>query len=356
MGEIKIDYTFVSDVISEQEIKEMQSTVDACHKNLINGTGKGNDYVGWVDFSKNLAKEEIEDIKATAKKLSDSSDAFLSLGIGGSYLGAKAVIDALSHTFSNELAKDKKGSPNVYFAGQNLSSNYVCDLFDVIQDKKLSVNVISKSGTTTETALVFRIIKNYMEKTYGKDVTKDLIVATTDKSKGALKQLSDKEGYKTFVVPDDVGGRYSVQTPVGLLPIAVAGIDIDELLAGVNDMREKLVSNTQIFDNPAIAYAVIRNLLYRKGKILEILVNYEPCMHYFSEWWKQLYGESEGKGQQGIFPAAVDFTTDLHSLGQYIQDGERKLFETIIHFEKTRKEFPFAYMKEINIEKDSEKL
>jgi glucose-6-phosphate isomerase len=303
---------------------------------LHNKTGAGNDYVGWVDLPLNYDKEEFKRIKTAAEKIKSDSDVLIVIGIGGSYLGAKAAIDLLSHSFYNLLPKSKRKTPEIYFVGNSISSTYIQDLLEVIEGKELSVNVISKSGTTTEPAIAFRIFKELMEKKYGKEEAGKRIYATTDKSKGALKKLATEEKYETFVVPDDIGGRYSVLTAVGLLPIAVCGADIDKMMLGASDAYE-LYKNTNLQENDCYKYAAVRNALYRKNKTIEIMVNYEPSLHYFTEWWKQLYGESEGKDQKGIFPAGVDFSADLHSMGQYIQDGLRNIFETVINVEKPRK-------------------
>ncbi|MBQ9267729.1 MAG: glucose-6-phosphate isomerase [Clostridia bacterium] len=287
-------------------------------KALHNGTGEGNDFLGWLDVS--ISNEEIAKIKKAATKIRNSSDVLIVIGIGGSYLGARAAIEALSHHFFPK---------NVIFAGNNLSSDYMNDLLDFIKDKDVSLNVISKSGTTTEPAIAFNILKKWMDEKYGESA-KERIYITTDKEKGILKEQADREGYETFVVPDDIGGRYSVLTAVGLLPIAAAGINIDKILEGA---RKAKVAFAELENNACLEYATLRNILYGQGKKIELLVNYEPKMHYFTEWWKQLFGESEGKEGKGIFPAGVDNTTDLHSMGQYIQEGERHLFETVIHIE-----------------------
>ena len=292
-----------------------------------NKTGPGMDYTGWVELPKNYDREEFERIIKAAQRIRESSDVLIVIGIGGSYLGARAAIEALSHTFYNMLPNDKRNGPEIYFAGNHISADYLADLLDLVEGKELSVNVISKSGTTTEPAIAFRVFKEYMEKKYGKKGAQSRIYATTDKNKGALKTLADKEGYETFVIPDDVGGRYSVLTAVGLLPIAVAGIDIKEMMNGAGDAY--LECRKSFMENDCYKYAAVRNCLYRKGKTTEILVNYEPSMHFVTEWWKQLFGESEGKDQKGIFPAGVDFSTDLHSMGQYIQDGLRNILKLL---------------------------
>jgi glucose-6-phosphate isomerase len=333
---LSLDLTKVSSFMGEHEITYLQPMVTAAHEMLHNKTGQGNDFLGWIDLPVNYNKEEFQRIKKAAEKIRNDSDVLIVIGIGGSYLGSRAAIEMLSHTFYNSVSKDKRKSPNVYFVGNNISSTYMVDLLETIEGKDVSVNVISKSGTTTEPAIAFRIFKDLLEKKYGKEEAKTRIYATTDKARGALKSLADSEGYETFVIPDDVGGRFTVLTPVGLLPIAAAGIDIDEMMSGAAAAREAY-SVPEIEKNDAYKYAVTRNILFRKGKTTEILVNYEPCLHYFGEWWKQLYGESEGKDGKGIFPAAVDFSTDLHSMGQYIQEGIRNIYETVINVEKPRK-------------------
>ncbi len=336
MQRIKFDYSKAGNFISADEVSYLESYVKSAHDMLHNKTGAGNDYVGWVDLPINYDKEEFKRIKAAAEKIKSDSDVLIVIGIGGSYLGAKAAIDFLSHSFYNVLPKSCRKTPEIYFVGNNISSTYISDLLEVIEGKELSVNVISKSGTTTEPAIAFRIFKELMEKKYGKEEASKRIYATTDKSKGALKKLATEEKYETFVVPDDIGGRFSVLTAVGLLPIAVSGADIDKMMLGASDAYE-LYKNTNLNENDCYKYAAARNALYRKSKTIEILVNYEPSLHYFTEWWKQLYGESEGKDQKGIFPAGVDFSADLHSMGQYIQDGIRNIFETVINVEKPRK-------------------
>jgi glucose-6-phosphate isomerase len=336
MQRIKFDYSKAAGFINEDEVSYLSSYVKSAHDMLHNKTGAGNDYVGWVDLPLNYDKEEFNRIKAAAEKIKSDSDVLIVIGIGGSYLGAKAAIDLLSHSFYNILPKSKRSTPEIYFVGNNISSTYISDLIETIEGKELSVNVISKSGTTTEPAIAFRIFKELMENKYGKEEACKRIYATTDKSKGALKKLADEEKYQTFVVPDDIGGRFSVLTAVGLLPIAVSGADIDKMMLGASDAYE-LYKNTNLQENDCYKYAAVRNALYRKNKTIEILVNYEPSLHYFTEWWKQLYGESEGKDQKGIFPAGVDFSADLHSMGQYIQEGLRNIFETVINVEKPRK-------------------
>lgn len=322
---------------STNELEYAKPYVKIAHELIHNYTGPGNDYLGWVDLPVNYDKDEFARIKKAAGKIKRNSDVLLVIGIGGSYLGARAAIEMLGHTFYNILSKGDRKTPQILFVGHNISSTYVKDLMEVIKDKDFSINIISKSGTTTEPAIAFRIFKKILEDKYGKDGARERIYATTDKQKGALKTLADNEKYETFVVPDNVGGRYSVLTAVGLLPIAVAGINIDEMMKGAQDSREEY-ANEDLHNNEAYQYAVIRNALYNKGKTIEMLVNYEPALLYFNEWWKQLYGESEGKDQKGIFTASASFSTDLHSLGQYIQDGRRDMFETVINVENPRHE------------------
>lgn len=336
MEKIKFDYSKAGEFVNDNEIAYLKDAVKISHDMLHNKTGAGNDFLGWLDLPLNYDKEEFARIKAAAQKIRSDSEVLIVIGIGGSYLGAKAAIDMLSHTFYNELPKEKRNAPKIYFVGNNISSTYIADLLEVIEGKEISVNVISKSGTTTEPAIAFRIFKEYIENKYGKEEARKRIYVTTDKEKGALKKLSNEEGYETFVVPDDVGGRFSVLTAVGLLPIAASGADIDSMMKGAADAY-KLYNNPNLEENDCYKYAAVRNALYRKNKTIEIMVNYEPSLHFFTEWWKQLYGESEGKDQKGIFPAGVDFTTDLHSMGQYVQDGLRNIFETVIKVEKPRK-------------------
>ena len=336
MGKITFDSSKASSFLSDYEINYLEGQVKLAHDMLHNKTGAGNDFLGWVDLPLNYDKEEFARIKKSAEKIKSDSDVLVVIGIGGSYLGARAAIEMLSHSFYNMLSKDKRKTPEIYFVGNNISSTYVTDLLELIEGKEVSVNVISKSGTTTEPAVAFRIFKEYLETKYGKDEAKNRIYATTDKERGALKKLADEEGYESFVIPDDVGGRFSVLTAVGLLPIAVCGADIDKIMQGALDAYN-LYKDFDFKNNDCYRYAAARNALYNKNKTIEIMVNYEPSLHFFTEWWKQLYGESEGKDQKGIFPAGVDFTTDLHSMGQYIQDGLRNLFETIIHVGKAKK-------------------
>ena len=333
---LTLDLSKTAPFLKENELDYMEDLVKAAHEKIHNKTGAGNDFLGWVDLPINYDKAEFERIKAAAKKIQSDSEVLIVIGIGGSYLGARAAIEMLSHSFHSALDASKRKTPQIFFVGNNISSTYMADLLEVIEGKDVSVNVISKSGTTTEPAIAFRIFKAYLEKKYGKEEAKKRIFATTDKAKGALKSLADAEGYETFVVPDDVGGRFSVLTAVGLLPIAVAGISIDEMMQGAADARKKY-SNPSLKENACYQYAAARNALYNKGKAIEILVNYEPSLHYFNEWWKQLYGESEGKDGKGLFPAAVDFSTDLHSMGQYIQEGRRNLIETVLNVEEVSK-------------------
>ena len=336
MNKINFNYSKALDFLAKEEIDALQPYVDVAHEMLHNKTGLGNDFLGWIDLPNNYDKEEFARIKKAAEKIQSDSDILIVIGIGGSYLGARAAIECLGHSFRNNLNKEERKTPEIYYAGNNISSTYLMDLLDIIKDKDVSLNVISKSGTTTEPAIAFRVLKEFLENKYGKEEAAKRIYATTDASKGALKQVSDEEGYETFVIPDDVGGRFSVLTPVGLLPIAAAGLDIDAMMQGANDARENY-STANLAENDCYQYAAVRNVLHRKGKDIELLVNYEPSLHFVSEWWKQLYGESEGKDQKGIFPAAVDFSTDLHSMGQYVQDGKRILFETVLNVEKPRR-------------------
>ena len=333
---LTLDLTKVKPFLAEHEVEYLQPMIAEAHKMLHEKTGAGNDFLGWVDLPVNYDKAEFERIKKAAEKIKSDSEVLIVIGIGGSYLGARAAIEMLSHSFYNNISKEQRKAPVIYYVGNNISSTYMMDLLDAIEGKDISVNVISKSGTTTEPAIAFRIFKDLLEKRYGKAGAKDRIYATTDKAKGALKSLADAEGYETFVIPDDVGGRFSVLTAVGLLPIAVSGINIDEMMRGAADSREAY-SNADLNINDCYKYAAARNALYRKSKTTEIMVNYEPSLHFFGEWWKQLYGESEGKDNKGIFPAAVDFSTDLHSMGQYIQEGLRNIFETVLNVEAPRR-------------------
>lgn len=335
-NKINFDYSKALSFINQHEIDYLAEPIKLAHEQLHNGTGVGSDALGWIDLPTQYDKEEFARIQKAAKKIQTDSEVLIVIGIGGSYLGARAAIEALSHSFYNMLPKDKRKTPEIYFAGNNISSTYITHLLDLVEGKDYSVNVISKSGTTTEPAVAFRVFRADLEKKYGKEEARKRIYATTDKEKGALKKLANEEGYESFIIPDDVGGRFSVLTPVGLLPIATAGINIEEMMQGAADASKEF-SNPNVAENMSYQYAAVRNALYRKGKAIEILVNYEPSLHYVSEWWKQLFGESEGKDYKGIFPASVDFSTDLHSMGQFIQEGSRNIFETIIQVEEVAK-------------------
>lgn len=328
------DYSASGGFIRPEEVSMMEAAVAAARDTLISRSGAGNDFLGWIDLPVNYDKEEFARIKKAAEKIRRDSKVLLVIGIGGSYLGARAAIEFLRHSFYNSVSEGIRKTPEIYFAGNNISSTYMTHLMDVIGDRDFSINVISKSGTTTEPAIAFRIFKKLLIERYGREEAARRIYATTDKARGALHDLAVNEGYERFTVPDDVGGRFSVLTAVGLLPIAVSGADIDKLMEGAAAMRKACLENPYK-DNASLIYAAVRNILLRKGKNIEILVNYEPSLHYVSEWWKQLYGESEGKDRKGTYPASVDFTTDLHSMGQYIQDGQRIIFETIINIEKS---------------------
>lgn len=333
MSKLKFDYSKASPFIQQHEVDYLAEPIRLAHKQLHDKTGAGADYLGWIDLPHNYDKEEFARIEQAAKQIQSNSDVLVVIGIGGSYLGARAAIEMLSHSFYNELPKEQRKTPEIYFAGHHISSTYLTHLMELIGDRDFSVNVISKSGTTTEPAIAFRIFRTALEKKYGKEEARKRIFTTTDKARGALKQLANEEGYESFVIPDDVGGRYSVLTAVGLLPIATAGISIQEMMQGAADAAKEF-DNPDVKTNASYQYAAVRNALYRKGKTTEILVNYEPSLQYFSEWWKQLYGESEGKDGKGIFPASVNFSTDLHSMGQFIQEGTRNLFETIIQVDQ----------------------
>ena len=317
---LNFSYQFSKNFFNEDELKQIKPYVELANEVLTSKTGAGNDFLGWVDLPETYDKDEFARIKKAAEKIKNDSEVLVVIGIGGSYLGAKAAIEFLSHSFYNNLPKDKRKTPEIYFAGTNMSGVYLQHLIDVVGDRDFSVNVISKSGTTTEPAIAFRVFKKMLEEKYGKEEAAKRIYATTDKAKGALKTLATAEGYETFVVPDNVGGRFSVLTAVGLLPIAAAGIDIDDLMAGAKDAMNDF-ANKNMDENQALQYAAVRNILHRKGKHLDLMVNYEPRLHYFAEWWKQLFGESEGKDGKGLYPSSVDFSADLHSLGQYIQEG-----------------------------------
>ncbi|MCR5123529.1 MAG: glucose-6-phosphate isomerase [Ruminococcus sp.] len=327
---VKLNCEYLKPFVSERELDAIAPLVSAAHKTLADRNGPGNDFLGWVDLPVNYDKEEFARIKAAAEKIKKTCDVLIVIGIGGSYLGARAVIEALRSSLYNNLKKD---TPDIYYVGNSINPAYLNDILSICEGKDICVNVISKSGTTTEPALAFRIFKKLVEDKYGKDGAKDRIFATTDKAKGTLKSLADAEGYETFVVPDDVGGRYSVLTAVGLLPIACAGIDIDKLMAGAAAAREKYMKDD---GNDCYKYAALRNILYNKNKSVEMLISYDPAFAMMNEWFKQLYGESEGKDNKGIFPSSAVFSTDLHSLGQFIQDGSRIMFETVLDIKKQR--------------------
>ncbi|MBE6737664.1 MAG: glucose-6-phosphate isomerase [Ruminococcaceae bacterium] len=324
----------VQSFISQDELTAIAPQVKAAHEALHTGTGLGNDFIGWLTLPTDYDKEEFARIKAAAERIKSNTDVFIVIGIGGSYLGARAAIEFLTSPNYNALAKD---TPQIYYAGNSISSTALAELIELCEGKDVSINMISKSGTTTEPAIAFRVLRELLENKYGKEGAKERIYCTTDKAKGTLKQLADREGYETFVVPDDVGGRFSVLTAVGLLPIAVAGADIDALMQGAQKAQADF-DNADVCTNDCYKYAALRNCLYRKGKTTEVLVSYEPAFTMMSEWFKQLYGESEGKDNKGIFPASVVFSTDLHSMGQYIQDGRRDLFETVVLFDKCKRE------------------
>lgn len=337
MAKVTFDYSKAGQYMSVEELQNMKKAAEAAKDTLVGKTGAGSDFLGWIDLPVNYDKEEFGRIQAAAKKIQSDSDVLIVIGIGGSYLGARAAIEFLNHSFYNNLSKDVRKTPEIYYAGNSISGTYLKHLTQLVEGKDFSVNVISKSGTTTEPAIAFRVFKALLEKKYGKEGAAKRIYATTDKARGALKHVADEEGYETFVVPDDVGGRFSVLTAVGLLPIAVSGADIDKLMEGAASGRKRALEN-DFEENDALQYAALRNILLRKGKSVEILANYEPSVHYVSEWWKQLYGESEGKDHKGILPASVDLTTDLHSMGQFIQDGARIMFETVLNVETSREE------------------
>ena len=337
MTHVRFDYSKALPFFGEHEITYLQDAVKVAHHSLHEQTGAGSDYLGWIDLPSNYDKEEFSRIQKAAEKIKNDSDVLIVIGIGGSYLGARAAIEMLQHSFYNALPKEKRGTPQVLFAGNNISSSYMKDLMDLLEGKDWSINVISKSGTTTEPALAFRIFRKMLEEKYGVEEARKRIYATTDKARGALKTLATEEGYESFIIPDDVGGRYSVLTAVGLLPIAASGASIEDMMSGAAQAREDF-SKSELQENAAYQYAAVRNVLYNKGKTIEMLINYEPGLQYFAEWWKQLFGESEGKDQKGIFPSSANFSTDLHSLGQYVQEGRRDLFETVIKVEGSRHE------------------
>ena len=331
MSNLKVDYSKTLGFISKADVLAYKDAVKQNITALYKQTGKGNDFLGWVNLPSSISAAEIADIKATSQKMKQLCEVVVVIGIGGSYLGAKAVIDALSDSFAHLKPHN---NPLVVFAGQNIGEDYLTELQGVLKNRKWGIVVISKSGTTTEPAIAFRILKADCEAQFGKKESVDRIVAITDAKRGALRTLADQEGYKTYVIPDNVGGRFSVLTPVGLLPIAIAGFDIEQLVGGAAEMEKSTGADIDFEQNPSAVYAAVRNALYKKGKGIELTANYNPKLHFFAEWWKQLYGESEGKEQKGIFPASVDFTSDLHSMGQYIQQGQRCLFETVISIEK----------------------
>ncbi len=336
-NKVTFDYSKAAGFVQEHEMAYMSELVAQAKDKLVTKSGAGNDFLGWIDLPVDYDKEEFARIQKAAEQIRKDSEVLLVIGIGGSYLGARAAIEFLGHSFANVVSKEIRKSPEIYYVGNSISSTYIKHLIDVVGDRDFSINMISKSGTTTEPAIAFRVFKEILEKKYGKEEAAKRIYATTDKAKGALKNLATEEGYETFVVPDDVGGRFSVLTAVGLLPIAVSGADIEKLMEGAAAGRKEALEN-DFAENGVLQYAAIRNILLRKGKTIEVLANYEPSLHYVSEWWKQLYGESEGKDQKGIFPASVDLTTDLHSMGQFIQDGNRILFETVMNVETSKEE------------------
>ncbi|PTG09621.1 glucose-6-phosphate isomerase [Staphylococcus chromogenes] len=342
MTHIQLDYQKALSFFEQHEIDQQADLVKSVHRTIHEGTGAGSDFLGWVDLPVDYDKEEFARIQKSAKQIQSNSDVLVVIGIGGSYLGARSAIEMLTPAF-----KKNEDTPEIIFAGHHLSSTYTQELIDYLEGKDFSVNVISKSGTTTEPAVAFRLFKKLLEEKYGKEEAVKRIFATTDKEKGALKQLATNEGYEPFIVPDDVGGRFSVLTAVGLLPIAVAGIDIESMMSGAAKAREEL-SSDDVSENIAYQYATIRNILYSKGYTTEMLINYEPSLQYFNEWWKQLFGESEGKDLKGIYPSSANFTTDLHSLGQYVQEGRRFLFETVLKVESPKHA--------ITIEEDPEDL
>ena len=333
MAHISFDSSNLTKFVHDNELGEMQALVSAADKELREGTGAGNDFRGFLNLPADFDKEEFTRIKKAAKKIQSDSEVLIVIGIGGSYLGARAAIEFIHHGFFNLLSAEKRNAPQIFFAGNSISSSYVHDLLELVGDRDFSVNVISKSGTTTEPSIAFRVFKEKLVKKYGKEAAKERIYATTDRARGALKTEADAEGYETFVIPDDVGGRFSVLTPVGLLPIAASGADVDAIMQGADEARVAY-QDADLTKNEAYQYAALRNILYRKGYTTEILENYEPSLQYFSEWWKQLMGESEGKDQKGIYPSSANFSTDLHSLGQYIQEGRRNLMETVVKVAK----------------------
>lgn len=347
-AKVTFDYSTAKSFLADTEIEMIEKAAEGARETLLNKTGAGSDFLGWIDLPVNYDKEEFARIQKSAEKIKADSEVLLVIGIGGSYLGARAAVEFLRHGFYNTVSKEIRKTPEIYYVGNNISSSYITNLIEVIGNRDFSVNIISKSGTTTEPAIAFRVFKKLLIQKYGKEEAGKRIYATTDKSRGALKNLATEEGYESFVVPDDIGGRFSVLTAVGLLPIAVSGADITKLMEGAAAMRERCLAEP-FATNDAMLYAAVRNILLKKGKSIEILANYEPFLHYVAEWWKQLFGESEGKDQKGIFPAAVDLTTDLHSMGQFIQDGQRTMFETVINLEKSSHEL---YIEEEDIDLD----
>ena len=350
MTHIGFDYSKALGFFAEHELTYLQDAVKVAHHSLHEQTGAGSDFLGWIDLPVNYDKEEFSRIQKAAEKIKSDSDVLLVIGIGGSYLGARAAVEALQHSFFNALPKEKRQAPQIIFTGNNISSSYIHDVFDLLEGKDFSINVISKSGTTTEPAIAFRLFRKLLEEKYGKEEALKRTYVTTDKAKGALKTVADEEGMETFVIPDDVGGRYSVLTAVGLLPIAASGLDIEAMMQGAGAAREDF-GKSELSENAAYQYAAVRNVLYNKGKTVEMLINYEPALQYFAEWWKQLFGESEGKDQKGIYPSSANFSTDLHSLGQYVQEGRRILFETVIKIDKPKHELTIN-----EIEKDLDGL
>ena len=344
-NKLELDLSYLSSFLSKDDMEGMIPSINSAHSMLYKHTGLGSEFLGWLELPQNYDREEYGMVKKASEKIRNSCDAFVVVGIGGSYLGAKAAIEMLSNNFRNLLGKNDRKGPMIFFTGNNMSAAYITELLDLVKDMDICVNVVSKSGTTTESAIAFRLIRELMEKKYGKRGAAERIFATTDKSRGALKQMADEEGYECFTIADDIGGRYSVLTSVGLLPMAVAGIDVDEVMSGAIDAFRDL-KNENLWENPALQYACARNALYEKGKTVEILANFEPALSSFNEWWKQLFGESEGKDGKGIFPASTNFTTDLHSMGQYIQDGRRELFETIINIDSASKDLTIKYSDE----------
>jgi glucose-6-phosphate isomerase len=341
MKNISVNIDNIKEFATIDEIMELQGEISNHHKSLMDKTGKGNDFLGWTSLPGEIDNELIDSINEVAAKIREKAEIFIVIGIGGSYLGARAVIEALSNNF--EALRKRNNNPFIVYEGHNIGEDYLSELLEILDDRDYAMTVISKSGTTTEPALAFRLLKNHLENKYGKEEARTRIIAITDKSRGALKKLAGNEGYQTYVVPDDVGGRYSVLTPVGLLPIAVAGFDIQKLIEGAVVMQKLNAATSVIEDNPMALYAAARNVLYGKGKLVEILVNYQPNLYYLTEWWKQLYGESEGKEEKGIFPAGVNFTSDLHSMGQYIQEGQRILFETVLSVDNPKKEVKIPF-------------